>query len=107
MKLYTEDDFADVVDAAGNVVGRAPKSWKDTGLLQSGHSIKARRASKPDQSDGQGGPFDPTAHNQDDVLAYLADADRAEVDRVKAVEAEGKKRAKITEFEPAPAGDGS
>jgi hypothetical protein len=39
-KLYTEKDFADVVDESGNVIGQAPKAWKGTDLLPPGHSIK-------------------------------------------------------------------
>jgi hypothetical protein len=38
--LYEEKDFADVVDESGNVVGSAPKAWKDTDLLQPGHKVK-------------------------------------------------------------------
>lgn len=45
--------------------------------------------------------YDPTAHNVDDVLAYLATASPAEVARVKAVEAAtDRKSTQIANFEP-------
>jgi hypothetical protein len=65
---------------------------------------------KAEETDGEGSeqdpskPYDPGEHNQDEVLAYLATADDAEVERVKAAEAEGpKKRAGIAGFTKEPA----
>lgn len=45
--------------------------------------------------------YDPSVHNQDDVLAYLATADEDEVERVKAAEKQGKGRQKIVGYEAA------
>jgi hypothetical protein len=38
--IYEESDFADVVNDAGDVVGRAPKAWRGTDLLPPGEKIK-------------------------------------------------------------------
>lgn len=51
-----------------------------------------------DSNQGGGDAFDPGKHSVDEVTAYLADADDAEVVRVKQVEAEGKNRKGIAEF---------
>jgi hypothetical protein len=42
------------------------------------------------------GPFDPSRHNADEVLAYLGDADEADALRVLDAEVEGKNRKGIT-----------
>lgn len=44
--------------------------------------------------------FDPSNHNVSDVLAYLSQADAAEVQRVQAAEADGKARKGIAEWAP-------
>lgn len=44
--------------------------------------------------------FDPNDHKADDVIAYLAEADEDERARVLAVEAEGKDRKGIREWQP-------
>ena len=46
------------------------------------------------------GLFDPSAHNVDDVLAHMKDADADEVERVKAAEAADKNRKGVIEYEP-------
>ena len=51
------------------------------------------------RSSVSGGAYDPSDYNQDEVLEYLASADPEEVERVKAIEASGKGRHKIAEFE--------
>jgi hypothetical protein len=75
MKLYDEKDFADVVDESGNVVGRAPKAWAGTGLLQSGHKIKGggRRQSSggsPDSTPPAGDEVPAKSENRDLLEAY-------------------------------------
>lgn len=49
--LYTEKDFADVVDESGEVVGRAPKAWAGTDLLPAGQKIKGAGRSQAKGSD--------------------------------------------------------
>lgn len=46
----------------------------------------------------EGDAYDPSKHNQDDVLAYLKDADADEVERVKEAEKAGHDRGKIADF---------
>jgi hypothetical protein len=71
--VYEDKDFADVVDDNGNVVGRAPKSWKGTGLLQAGHSIKGGRASKPAPDPASPGESEVPAESETrDVLEAYA-----------------------------------
>lgn len=47
--------------------------------------------------EGDAEPFDPSGHSVEDVLAYLAEADDAERERVLAAERDGKNRKTITE----------
>ncbi|MFI8254083.1 hypothetical protein [Streptomyces filamentosus] len=47
-------------------------------------------------------PFDPSEHTAPEVLAYLADADETEVERVLAAEAAGKNRKGILGDGPTP-----
>jgi hypothetical protein len=55
-----------------------------------------------DEGDGdektEGDVFDPSEHKVDDVLAYLADADEDERQRVLTAESEGKTRSTILSF---------
>ena len=105
-------EFVEVVDGDGNPVPgfehSVPKAWVGTQLLPAGAKAKGRSKSSKSSGDGDKGQqsqqpdvFDPSKHNQDEVLAYLADAEVDEVERVKAAEAEGKNRDKIAAFEPA------
>lgn len=56
------------------------------------------------QNDEQGGApveaYNPTAYTVPEVVEYLASADAAEVERVKAAEKEGKDRVGVMEWEP-------
>lgn len=78
--LYTEKDFADVVDESGEVVGRAPKAWAGTDLLPAGQKVKGgRRASstsdeqKPPADTGSDGkPSVPAESENRDVLEAFA-----------------------------------
>jgi hypothetical protein len=65
-----------------------------------GYKVSTSRSTAEKTEDG---PFDPAKHNQDDVFAYLTDADDEERARVLAAEAEGKGRKGIAEWTaPAP-----
>jgi len=46
------------------------------------------------------GEYDPSEYTQEQVLNYLETADKDEVERVQAIEADGQNRKKIREFEP-------
>lgn len=79
--LYTEKDFADVVDESGEVVGRAPKAWAGTDLLPAGQKIKGagRSQTKPaadkgskDGSSDAGQPQVPAESENRDVLEAFA-----------------------------------
>lgn len=50
------------------------------------------------EDETSGDLFDPRDHNQDEVMAYLAEASEEEVGRVKAAEAEGKRRPKVIAY---------
>lgn len=89
------------------------KELKQAGLIDKAKSeTRSRsrgRATAPvaPPAAGAGALFDPAKATQDEVLAYLADADAAEVARVKAAEAEGKQRKEIAAFNVTdPDGDG-
>lgn len=106
MKAYDAKDYVEVVGEDGNPIDGfahpVPKQWIGTDLLPPG--AKAADAEGDVDEDGSQDspePFDPTAHKQDEVLAYLADAEPDEVERVKAAEAEGDDRKGIAAFEPA------
>jgi hypothetical protein len=77
--LYTEKDMADVVDGDGNVVGRAPKSWKDAGLLSDGQKIKGGRSSSNSaKDDGKGdtkdeNPVPAETESRDALEAYAVE----------------------------------
>lgn len=125
--VYEEKDFVEIVDGDGDPVEGfehpVPKQWIGTDLLPAGAKKKGGRSSgKPAVSNGDEGKgqqsqpnppapevFDPSEHNQDKVLEYLATAEPDEIERVKAAEADGKDRKEIAGFvEPAaPSGEGN
>lgn len=72
-----------------------PEHWVGSSWFPQYKALKSSAAARP-------ADFDPTEHNVDEVLTHLAGADEAEVERVKAAEAEGKGRSTIASFEPQP-----
>lgn len=56
MKIYTENDFVKVVDAAGNEQPAVPKTWldKSNGLLPEGTKKASTRSSSSDNGSGSG-----------------------------------------------------
>lgn len=75
----------------------SPRVWKKLG--------RSTAVSTADVTpDAAGDLFDPTAHNVDDVVAYLAGTDdAAEHARVLAAETAGKNRTTVTGWTAAPA----
>ncbi|GAA4911289.1 hypothetical protein [Streptomonospora salina] len=59
------------------------------------------------QVEVEGAPFDPTAHNVDEVLAYLKDAEPEEAERVYEAEAAGKSRTTVLNTRETGTGSGS
>jgi hypothetical protein len=57
------------------------------------------------EQEAAGLAYDPAEHKVDEVLAYLADADPVEVERVQAAEADGKNRSTITNWAVTPEED--
>ncbi|MGN6413789.1 hypothetical protein [Flexivirga sp.] len=70
-----------------------PSHWVGSSWFPQYQPLKSSAAARP-------AVFDPAEHNVDEVLAHLADADAAEVDRVKSAEASGKGRSTIAAFKP-------
>jgi hypothetical protein len=64
-------------------------------------------AAEPDSDNPPAEPFDPAAHNAEEVLAHLADADEDERARVLAAEAaeSGKQRKSVLAYEAPKQGD--
>lgn len=60
MKTYTDKDFVDVVDEAGEPAGSVPKAWVGTDLLPAGvKPAKGSRQAKPkDDDNGDGAATD-------------------------------------------------
>lgn len=55
---------------------------------------------EPDAGGAEVGQYDPSEHNQEDVIAHLKESDPDEVARVKAAEVAGHARKGITGYEP-------
>ena len=82
---------------AGEVKGMAYyKDGEDPPALPADASPSSQETDKRQASE----EYDPSEYTQDSVLNYLETASADEVERVKAVEAEGQNRKKIAEFKP-------
>jgi hypothetical protein len=78
---------------------QVPDTEPDDGVADAGSALTSAAAVPP-----PAGPFDPSAHNADAVLAHLAAADPAESARVLEAERAGKARAGVLRWTPpAPA----
>ena len=87
------DKFAWARNTTTNVKEYVPVHWIGSPWFPQYKPLKSSAAARP-------AGFDPAEHNVDEVLAHLAGADDAEVERVKTVEAGGKGRSTIAAFAP-------